>query len=273
MENKLTKNKNILALAIGFFLIVFVALATFIRPSFKEKKPIAPDVSQPEASVGKARGIESDELSKKMITQTDLTIIDIRGESDFNKEHIINSKNITASALADALPSLDKEKIYVVVSDILSAQDISYMEKIFQDNEFEKYFYLIGGFPAWKNKYNPTLSAGNPESFVDQSKVTYIKADELKQLLDSNSNVFIVDLRKSGQFSASHIKNAVNIFLDDLETQTDKIVPGKKIILYDNDGLWAFKGAVRLYDLGIFNVFALSDGLDAWKKKGFEIVK
>lgn len=269
----MAKNKNILVLAIGFFLIVFVALATFIRPVFNEKKSVTTDVVKPEATVEKARGIESDELSKKMITQTDLTIIDIRSGSDFNKEHIINSKNIAASALADVLPSLDKEKTYVVVSDVLSEQDISYMGKIFQDNGFKNYFYLIGGFPAWKNKYNPTLSAGNPESFVDQSKVTYIKVDELKQLLDSNSDVFIVDLRKSGQFGTGHIKNAVNIFLDDLETQTDKIVPGKKIILYDNDGLWAFKGAVRLYDLGIFNVVALSEGLDVWKKRGFEIVK
>ena len=274
MENLTTKKKNNLALAVGFFLIILVSLVTFSRPTFRKKTPTMPEAVPTETNASSARGIESNELSKKIMTESDLTIIDIRSEGNFNKEHIVNSKNISASGLANALPSLDKERTYVIVSDMLSIQDTAYLEKIFRENGFQNYFYLIGGFSAWKSKYNPTLSEGNPASFVDQSKVSYITAEELKKLLDSNSNnVFIIDLRKSGQFGIGHIKNAVNIFLDDLENQTDKIVHGKKIILYDNDGLWAFKGAVRLYDLGIFNVFALSDGLDAWKKKGFEIVK
>jgi rhodanese-related sulfurtransferase len=58
-----------------------------------------------------------------------------------------------------------------------------------------------------------------------------------------------------------------------LEKRKKDIPIGKKIVLYDNDGLGAFKAGVRLFDMGFFNTFTLSDGLDAWKKKNYELVK
>ena len=273
MEQKPIQSKNNLVLIVGLVLIALVATMTVLRPIFTEKGRNEPKTTAPETNNRENRSISSDDLSKKMLTQKDLAIIDIRNETGFKKEHIMNSKNIPAEQLEGALSALDKEKTYVLIADSFSTQDVTFMEKIFQENDIRNFFYLAGGFPDWKSQYNPTVSDGDPTSFVDQSKVSYIKTDELKKLTGSDNNLFIVDLRKGGQFSQGHIKNAVNIFLDDLEQEKGKIMPGKKIILYDNDGLWAFKGAVLLYDLGIFNVFALSDGLDAWKKKGFEVVK
>jgi hydroxyacylglutathione hydrolase len=273
MEEKPIQNKNNLALIAGLVLIVLVAMVTILRPTLTGKSQNDQKTAAPEANNLKNRAISSDDLSKKILIQTDLAIIDIRSETNFKKEHIMNSENIPAERLESALSALDKEKTYIIIADSFSTQDVTFMENIFQKNDIKSFFYLAGGFPAWKSRYNPTVSEGDPTSFVDQSKVTYIKTDELKKLMETDNNLFIIDLRKSGQFSQGHIKNAVNIFLDDLEQEKGKIMPGKKIILCDNDGLWALKGAVRLYDLGIFNVFALSDGLDAWKKKGFEVVK
>jgi len=95
----------------------------------------------------------------------------------------------------------------------------------------------------------------------------------LKKIMVEESNLYIVDVRKKGQFDEGHLNGAVNIFLDELENRHAEIPLGKKIILCDNDGMWAFQGAVRLFDMGIMNVFALSDGLNVWKQKGYEIVK
>jgi len=61
--------------------------------------------------------------------------------------------------------------------------------------------------------------------------------------------------------------------LDDLEKEKAKIPLGRKVVLYDNNGLWAFMGAVRLYDMGFFNILAMSDGLEGWKNNKFELVK
>jgi len=271
MENISDKNKFVIA--IGFFLLILVAAATFLRPSLKNEAKSNLQIAPTDSAGDKPQGISSAELSKMILTKDDLVIIDARDEIDFKKEHILNSKNIPADRLAAALGTMEKEKTYVVVAMEMAPQDITALQKLFSDEGFTNYFYLTGGFLAWKNQYGPTISDGDLYSFADQSKATYINADELKKLLDGENNIQIIDLRKDAQFKEGHIKNAINIFLDDLEVRKNEIARGKKIILYDNDGLWAFKGAVRLYDMGIFNITALSDGLDGWKKKSFEVVK
>jgi rhodanese-related sulfurtransferase len=144
---------------------------------------------------------------------------------------------------------------------------------ILPQSGFKNVFYLSGGFTEWKDENNGTASAGDPSSFSDQAKVNFIKGDDLKKAIDNNEDLLIIDLRKEAAFSGGHIKNAINIYLGDLEKRRSEIPLGKKVVLVDNDGLWAFQGAVRLFDAGVFNVFALSEGLDAWKQKGYEVVK
>ncbi|OGI16232.1 MAG: hypothetical protein A2Z52_02755 [Candidatus Moranbacteria bacterium RBG_19FT_COMBO_42_6] len=273
MDNEKRRDRSVFVVAIGFLLIIAVTALILLKPGTKDKEEAVEKVENSWVDIEKERGIESSELSKMILGNSDFVLIDIRSPEEFSKEHIQNSKNLPAAVLADALKSVDKEKKYAIVSNGLSKEDLNLMAGMFQENGIENFFYLQGGLAAWKNSYKPTVSEGDPTSFTDQAKVTYIKSGELNKLVSTDQNLFIIDLRKSAQFKEGHIKNSVNIFLDNLENERVKIFPGKKIVLYDNNGLWAFKGAVRLYDLGYFNVLALSDGLDTWKEKGFEIVK
>ena len=272
MESKAKKNN--MALMVGFFLILVVAALTFIKPTLKQEKTVEKNISQSSSETDNGIGIDSEALFNMLKDKTNISIIDIRSDQEYKKEHILDSKNIAATNLAEALPSFSKDIIYVIVSNSYSQQDIDYLKKIFSESGINNYHYLMGGFSDWKNKYQLTISDGDPKSFIDQSKVTYISADDLKKQMDSKeNNLLIIDLRKSSSYSDGHIRNSINIYLDDIENQYKKITPGKKIILYDKDGLWAFKGAVRLNDLGVYNVSALTGGLDEWKKKGYETIK
>ena len=213
------------------------------------------------------------DLLKKINAGEKINLIDMRNAEDFAKEHIIDSKNYSAQDIAANFSTMDKNKKYILIDGLgLTPQEIE-MLKFLSDNGFPDIAYLEGGFSGWKNNYNPTINSGDPYSFSDQSKVSYIKSDDLKEIIAEESNLYILDVRKKGQFDEGHIAGAVNIFLDELESRRKEIPFGKKIILCDNDGMWAFQGAVRLFDMGIMNVYALSDGLDVWKQKGFEIVK
>jgi len=267
------KDQSVFVVTIGFILIAAVTGLILLRSGAKEKQVAIEKTETVPENIASKKGIESSELFKMMLGNNNFILLDIRSSEEFAKEHIQNSKNIPASSLSAAISSMEKNKTYVIISSGLSSEELGSLSDIFQKNGIEKYFYLTGGIVAWKKAYNPTVSEGDPTLFTDQAKVTYIKSDDLKKLINSDQNLFIIDLRKSGQFNEGHLKNATNIFLDNLESESGKILPGRKIVLYDNDGLWAFKGAVKLYDLGFFGVLALSDGLDAWKKKGFEIVK
>lgn len=265
---------NVIAVSIGFFLIVLIAITTIFHP-FSSKNETDREAEQRDAALERSAAalkISSGELAGKIQRREKLILLDIRPEAEYVNEHIFNSQNIPLSNVEESLGVMGKDKDYVIIdSAALSGSVASAMHSL-SGNGFQKVFYLDGGFAAWKAGYHPTISAGNPNSFADQSKVTYIQTDGLKGILETETGLAIIDVRKSSQFGEGHLAGAINIFLDDLEKRKNDIPLGKKIILYDNDGLGAFKAAVRLFDMGFFNVLTLSDGLETWKKKGYETV-
>ncbi|MDQ1284020.1 MAG: hypothetical protein QG620_368 [Patescibacteria group bacterium] len=275
MENQ--QNNHLGALGIGLFFIILVLAITFLRPVFfgkKEKNSMQNTAAeQPEEKDAfENRQLSAEELLSKINSQESVFIIDIREEASFKKEHLTDSRNMLPPDLESFLESFDRNKKYILIGN--DGQDaLAIIKQLFSEDSYSNISYLAGGFFEWKQKLNPTVNEGNPNSFTDQSKVSYIKSEDLKTLLEKETGLLIIDLRKSATFQDGHIQGAVNIFLDDLEKKRAEIQPGKKIVLVDNDGLWAFQGAVRLFDMGIFNVLALSDGLDGWKGKGFEVVK
>ncbi|HAI74553.1 MAG TPA: hypothetical protein DCS28_00770 [Candidatus Moranbacteria bacterium] len=272
------KNENFKAISIGFLLIIIIAAITFLKPYFNQTKVAEKTAENNVAARAnidftKINKITSEELAKKIQTDSEFIVIDIRSESDYQKEHIIDSQNISLNRLSSAFNILDKNKTYVFIDETINIAAINNLANLLAEKKYQNIYYLDGGFADWKNKFNATISDGDPKSFVDQSKVSYIKSDDLKKILEQEKNLLLIDLRNSADFNTGHLPGAINIFLADLEKRKKEITVNKKIILYDSDGLSAFKGAVRLFDLGIFNVLALSDGFDSWNKKGYATVK
>lgn len=268
-ENK----KNATAMLIGFGLIILIAIFSIFKPFSHTKNNARQNGAVPlSQDLSVAKQIGSVDLLKKIQNEEPLNILDIRNSVEFQKEHILDSQNVPADAFSPGMENLDKNKNYVVVDD--GSDNIGQvLAGNMAGSGFKNVSSLTEGFLGWKNKLNPTVSAGDPNSFVDQSKVNYINSDQLKDLMLAESNLYIIDVRKSDAFAQGHLKGAVNIFLDDLEKRRREIPIGKKIILYDTDGLWAFQGAVRLFDMNILNVSALSDGFNTWTQKGYEVIK
>lgn len=255
-------------------LVILVVAFTFLRPYLfhkenKEKDVI--DASRQQFDQNKRMSGET--LMGKINGKEPIEIIDVRDQESFQLEHILNATNIPFSEIRANAGSFDKSRSYVLVDQLEDPVLVSLVQDISAEKGFSNIYYLAGGFSGWRNQHFPTVSGGDPFSFSDQSKVSYIKTDELKKAIDARENIYIIDLRKEPAFAEGHIRDSVNIYLGDIETRHKEVPIGKKIVLVDNDGLWAFKGAVKLFDAGVFNVFALSDGLDSWKAKGFEIVK
>lgn len=266
-------NKNSKVVAIGVVLILAVSSITVAKHFFRAEKDSATvgDILESQ-SVSGSKSIANKELLDKIKEDKALIVVDLRDPTNFKREHILNSKNVLLEEIKKVADGWDKNKNYVFIG----YQDLPQVSLIasqtLENLGFKQVTYLVEGFEGWKNEFNPTISEGDPTSLSDQSKVNYINSDELKKAMEGEK-LYIIDLRKSESFKEGHLKDAVNLFLDDLESNYRTIPLGKKVILYDKDGLWAFKGAVRLFDIGVLNVFALSDGLDTWKQKGFEVVR
>jgi rhodanese-related sulfurtransferase len=272
--NKNETSRNLMAGFIGIILIALVFAATLARNKFTNKK--TSEKKSTNSSLEKKSPQDNlsapENITKKIISH-EAVVIDIREKDSYSAEHILDSLNISKEDFQNSIPALDKSKIYVIMDDGNEVFARELAEYIFQKKLLEKIYYFPGGFPAWKANYSPTISFGDPLLLSDQAKITYIKSEELQKLIieQKDNSLYILDVRRSDSFSGGHIKGSFNIFLEDLEKERKKIPLGKKIIVCDNDGLWAYMAAVRLFDMGIKNVLTLSDGLDAWKENKYEL--
>lgn len=272
------KNKtNTSAILISFFLIAIIAAITLSRPYFdrNDATVTAPAMNEADKNVSPKSDpaqISSEELLEKITSGEKMLILDLRDKSDFNQEHIIDSKNVTLREITSDNPLTDKNIPYILI-DNGTQENLVLARDAMLKKGATTVLYLKDSFQDWKEKNNPTISAGNPDSFVDKSKVKHIRSEELNSFADSEKNLLIIDLRSSENYKTEHIKGAINIPLSELETRRRELPIGKNIVLYDKDGLWAFQGAVRFFDLGFFNVLYLSDGLDTWKAKGYPLEK
>lgn len=273
--NTKKETNNMKAVFVGLFLIVLIAAITLFNSRSTDKLPTKnePELTQSEQSSVSAKKITAEELAKKIQANSRPTLLDIRDENQYKNEHIVDSINIALSKISAISGALGTDKSYVIVDDSGDMNNIAAATNALSDKDYKNVAYLDGGFAAWKSNFNPTIANGDPKSFTDQAKVKYTTSDNLKKLIETEKNLLLIDVRQSAEFNAGHIAGAINIFLDNLEMRRKELPFGKKIILYDNNSLGAFKGAARLFDLGYFNTLALSDGLDSWKIKGYAITK
>ena len=112
------------------------------------------------------------------------------------------------------------------------------------------------------------------------SKITYqpvytttsknLTAAQLKQLIDSKEEIYIIDLRKPEEFSKGHISGAVNIPYDKLGTKINEIPKDRKVVLYSD---WmccpnidrTVNGAVYLAQKNFDNIYTLKDWYSVYK--------
>jgi len=89
--------------------------------------------------------------AQKLLSQTNLVILDIRSPEEFRSFHIAGATNIDfhGSNFEQRINSLDKSKTYLVhcASGGRSTQSL----KIFQKHDFQSIYHLDGGINGWKN--------------------------------------------------------------------------------------------------------------------------
>jgi len=89
--------------------------------------------------------------AQKLLSQTNLVVLDIRTPEEFKSFHIAGATNIDyhGANFEQRIRSLDKSKTYLVhcASGGRSTQSL----KIFQKYDFQSLYHLDGGINAWKN--------------------------------------------------------------------------------------------------------------------------
>ena len=245
------------ALLVGGLLLLLVG-GYFIGKNFFFKNRDAPAPAVP-AIADKQENvplITPDVLLKKIQNGDRVALLDIRDEASFQIGHLPHALSVPVSALGNFSPTRDETVVIIFSEGDPAAFEAA--KNIMGQKSFA-YFFLAGGFEGWQTMNAPLVSAGDPNSFVDQSKVTYIPLETYKKLAEENSpSVFLLDVQTEEAFQKKHLKGSTNIPLSQLEKRASEIPAGRQVIVYGADDLASFQAGVRLFDLGIFSARTLS---------------
>ena len=91
-----------------------------------------------------------------------------------------------------------------------------------------------------------------------------ITTEEVFNLIDSK-DVVIIDVREEYEYKESHIKNAYNISLNNLDSIDNyDFSKDMKIIVYCQSGRRSKMALEKLINMGYTNVYDMS-GIDSWE--------
>jgi rhodanese-related sulfurtransferase len=252
--------KDSRAVVVGGMLILLVGGYMIFRQFYGEEPETvltdASDDSKMTQEETMVPSISTEVVRQKILNGDKVRFLDLRGEESFKTEHIPHSLPMSPSSLATYTPA--SGELSVVVFSSKETETLEVIKNTLRQKS-SQLFLLEGGFEQWKKEGNQTIGLGDPNSFIDQSKVTYITPSEVAGMLSTeNPNLFILDVQSEQNYQRRHIKGAKNIPLDQLEKRSEEIPPAKNIIVYGESELISFQGGVRLSDLNIFTAKTLS---------------
>jgi len=105
------------------------------------------------------------------------------------------------------------------------------------------------------------------------SSVVEIDTQALKNLIDSEESLVLIDVRTEQEHKRGHLLKSINLPIDQLEKEISSKVFDKdaKVILYCLSGSRSTKACRILQNMGYIDVSHLTNGLLAWRVKQFPI--
>jgi rhodanese-related sulfurtransferase len=102
-----------------------------------------------------------------------------------------------------------------------------------------------------------------------------LNAKQFYEMIQKEKDVIILDVRTPQEYQEGHISNAINIPVQILGQQLDKLnkFKDKKILVYCRSGHRSAIASQILDRAGFKNVYNLKGGLFEWKASGLPLVK
>jgi rhodanese-related sulfurtransferase len=258
MTEKTKNHSETKIIAIGLLLILLIGIYFFGQTWWRNKKADekAYTALATEASLENYPTITPESLQKIIRSPEEkFTLIDIRPAAEYELSHIPNSLSYPDKALL-AVNLKTIQKVIIVGDDINEGVNLSVAK--FLDEQKIPYAFLKGGHTAWVALNEQVITTGDPNSFVDQSKVQYISPEDLKKRFIDGEKFFVLDVQPKEKFIQRHLRESVNIPLLELENRIGEIPTGKKIIVYGQNDTESFQAGITLFDLNIFSALAVS---------------
>ena len=116
------------------------------------------------------------------------------------------------------------------------------------------------------------------QSFLDLvqdalSRVAEIDIHQLKNKLEAQETIFVVDTREDREWNQGRIPKSIHLGKGIIERDIENVIPNRSanIILYCQGGFRSALAADNLLKMGYENPVSLSGGFGDWINNGFNI--
>ena len=94
--------------------------------------------------------------------------------------------------------------------------------------------------------------------------VKQLSATDLKNKIQQEEKLFLLDVREPHEFKYAHIANSVLIPLNQIPARLDELDPQQEIVVICHHGMRSQQAANYLFQSGYKNIANLTGGIDAW---------
>jgi rhodanese-related sulfurtransferase len=228
---------------------------------------------------------------KQAMDATDVYVIDIREESDYEAGHIEGAVNIPIRTLAENLNQIPSDRPVVIycASGLRAGLSLSVLRSLGYDN-IRAY---AGGWRGWSAAGEPAgteatepgefdvpeldeavLAAANsflaniPDGFYGITSV-----DRLNEIMDA-SEIFLVDVREDDEVAETGmIPGAVHIPLRTVAQNLDQIPADQPVVVYCKVGFRSALAAGALHHMGYTNVRVFTPSMSGWLEADGEVAR
>ena len=240
----------------------FVKLMTTDLPEapayFSKDAEINRGGARPLAELPRPTALAPVEVNK--LADRGATILDVRANTEFGAGHVPGALNIGLGGPFDpwAGQLLKFDALVVIVAEDESKVDEAVMRLARVGIENVK-GYLAGGMDAWRR-------AGLGVSIIAQ-----ISVDDLSELLNSQTDLQVIDVRQPGEYRAGHVPSAVNAPLARVGERASEFEPNRRTAVICGGGFRSSAAASILERLGFKNLLNVLGGTGAWIKAGYPV--
>lgn len=94
--------------------------------------------------------------------------------------------------------------------------------------------------------------------------VKKLSATELKNKIEQEEKLFLLDVREPNEYEYCHIANSILIPLNQIPNRLSELDPEQEIVVICHHGMRSQQAANYLAQSGFKNISNLTGGIDAW---------
>ena len=206
------------------------------------------------------RALSAAEVQELMVE--DYVVLDVRSAAEFGAGHVPGSLNIGLggqfASWAGSLIPMEASIIIVADSNERVSEAQLRLARVGLENVKG---FLSGGIAAWK------------EAGLHVAGVTQISVSDLKKLIDAESELQLIDVRRPAEYTSGHAPRAVTAPLINLRMTLPKLSlnPSQPTAVICAGGYRSSAATSILQQNGFTNLFNVTGGTKSWIEAGYEV--